>query len=208
MENIWLNPKHSDEESGITKITETILDPTESHSTSTIDSLDQETQEYILAKHPKTNDDTLREDTAQKFLIDSEYLDTLHTNENAGKETQEKIHSRIWEMYNDQVTLSEQIHTYREFNTKVNELLNQLDVLIVREEIDERFPLAISGISNKEATLLVREEVSKIRAELDTIHDEAISDESIGELLKKYKQGHEKYTAVCQIFEAKSPELN
>ena len=208
MENIWLNPKNSDEESGIKKITETAVSTTESHSTSTIDSLDQETQEYILAKHPKTNDDTLREDTAQKFLIDSEYLDTLHTNENTGKETQEKIHSQIWEMYNDQVTLSEQIHTYREFNAKVNELLNQLDILIVREEIDERFPLAKSGISNKEATLLAREEVSKIREELDTIHDEAISDESIGALLKKYKQGHEKYTAVCQIFEAKNPELN
>lgn len=207
MEHNWIKPTHEEEAEKLSKITQDAVENIENNFP-TREVLNEETQKYIDERFPKTNDDTLQEDIAQKFVVDSNYLDELHKNETAGEQVSEEIATSLWDMYGKMIEQGAYIELHREINPKVNKLLDEIRILELQNEIKEQFPMAKSGISNKEAYLFVQTEISRIKNELSTIHSEEVSPQSVGELLEQYKTLSEKYQTIRTLLEPENSILN
>lgn len=209
MKNVWLNPKYESEADATNKLFDYARKKVDSmNKTPMKDNLDKETQEYLSGQFPKTNDDSLQEDFAKTFLFDSQYLDKLYERQNKGERMEKKVIEELWNLYEKQMRLGGYLDVYKDINKRVDGLINNMNVLKAQVEIEERFPMAKSGISNKEAMLLAKAEAENIKNELDTIHDDNVSKESVGELLDKYERVVERYYNLWYVIPPEHPEQN
>ncbi len=206
----WLNPAHKSEASALLKVSTEAEKKTESLDNSPSKKvLDLETQKYIEERFPKTNDDKLHEDTAKKFIFDSKYLDDITERHNNGEKMEKQFSDKLWEMYTKAMESDGYIEVYKDMSKRVGKLIDNMNILEIHNSISpEKFPLAKSGISNKEAFLLAKEEAENVKHELGGIRDENISKESVGELLDKYKKISEKYNTLRSVLQPENPDLN
>ncbi len=207
MEHIWVKSTNQEESEKLAKIAQSASENIENKSP-TKEMLDEEIQRYIDIRFPVTNEDNLQEDAAQKFVIDSNYLDELHKNEALGEQVNQEIVDGLWRMYEKMLEQGAYLDLQRELSPKINKLLDSLKVLELQNEIKEQFPMAKSAITNKEAFFIAQNEISHIKSELDSIRNEEVSPQSVGQLLEQYKALSEKYQTVRALIEPENSALN
>ena len=209
MEYNWIKPGHENEKKALSKISEDASKKLEDFdNTPTKNVLDDETQEYISGRVPKTNDDLLQEDVAKKFLLDGNYLQELHNKQNKGEKIEKEIFNELWNVYGRLMEIGGYIEVHKDLNKTVEQMIHNINILELKNEILEKFPLAKSGISNKEALELANAEARNIKKELDNMKDESVTKESIGELLDKYKDISEKYQELYNVVSPQNPSEN
>ncbi|MCX6753044.1 MAG: hypothetical protein NTW62_01695 [Candidatus Nomurabacteria bacterium] len=209
MEYSWIKPGHENEKQALNKISEDASKKVEDFdNTPTKKVLDDETQKYISDRVPKTNDDLLQEDIAKKFVLDGNYLQELHNKQNKGEKIEKETFNELWNVYGRLMEIGGYIEVHKDLNKTVEQMIHNINILELKNEISEKFPLAKSGISNKEALELANAEARNIKKELDNMKDESITKESIGELLDKYKDITEKYQELYSVVSPQNPSEN
>lgn len=209
MEHIWLNPKHTQDAEKLSAVEDSSLEHLTGHTHApTKEALDDTTKEYIEARFPVTNDDTLQEDLAQKFVFDDTYLERLHDMEAKGTKEKEYIAHAIWNMYSAMMEMGAYIDVFTDMNKHISELIDNVDRLNTQIEIREEFPLAKSGMTNKEALALAKSEAEDIKRALYEIQDSQITKESVGALLDMYKALYAHYAAINNAISTDHPERN
>lgn len=208
MEHIWLKPTHKEEAEKLAGIEDISLETVNTAETPVKEVLSQDLQRNLEHRFPKTSDDTLQEDAARKLVTDSHYLERLHQGEVSGEQVAQDITSSLKGMYQKTREAGEYLEVYKEVNPKVSELLHNLQLLELDTKYAKLFPKERSETSNKEAYMLLQEEIERIKDQLNKIRDKEISRESVGELVEKYNMLTEKYTAILNLIEPKNPQLN
>lgn len=208
MENIWINPNYKDEKNEIIDLSEKALKDSEALPTPIKEVLDLETKNYIDKRFPKTNDDTLQEDIAQKFITDSNYLDTLYNNKDEGEKINKEIEEAVQNEFQEKNQLEYSLEAYKEAYAEVSKLIDELRILELRSKLTDKFPLVKSGISNREAFALVSEDMEKIKKELANINDPNISSLSAGDVLDRLKEASKRQRTLMHVLEQENPEMN
>jgi hypothetical protein len=209
MEHDWIKSTHAGESERLLKIAKDAVENAQTtKNTPTKEVLDEDVQKHIEDRFPKTTDDTLQEDLAQQFVLNSNYLDELHKKFNTGEQIQGEINSTLWNIYEEQMKLGAYIEVHKDLNKRVRTLIDTMQTLELTEEIAEKFPMAKSGISNKEALALAHGEAENLKRELDGIKNEEVTKESVGELLDRYKKISEHYAKARYAIEPEFPERN
>lgn len=209
MEHIWLNPKHTQDAEKLSAVEDSSLEHLTGHTHApTKEVLDEHTKEYIEARFPATNDDTLQEAIAQKFILDDTYLERLHDMAAKGDKEQKYIAQVIWNTYGAMMEAGAYIDVYKDMYNHISELMQYIDRLNAQIEIREEFPLAKSGMTNKEALALAKSEAEDIKRALYEIQDSQITKESVGALLDMYKALYKHYSAINDAMSPDHPERN
>lgn len=209
MEHIWVKPSHQDEESNLSTIGDGAVEAlSHTNQSPTKEILNDETKTYIEDRFPQNNEDLLQEDIAQKMVMDAGYLDELHKRSIEGENAQREIVDSLWGIYGDMMTAGAYIDIYKDVNAHVSKMIDALSILQLKSEISEMYPMAKSGISNKEAFALAKGEAERIKQELDMTIDTEISKESVGHILDKYKALRDHYEIVRHSIDPVDPYAN
>lgn len=176
--------------------------------TPTKDILDAETQDYIEKRFPKTNDDNLQEDLAVKFVTDANFIDKLNKEENLSEKIEQGMNTGLWKLYEEQLKLGSYVEIHKDLNTRVSSLIDTLKVIKLKSDINKTFKLEKSDISEAEISDFYREQIDDIEKELNTIKNEEISPESVGQVFNQYSEAVDKYNNLYKILIETNPELN
>ena len=205
MEDIWINPKNEQEKKQLLDMElaslNRVVAPTK-------EVLNRETQAYIEKRFLKTNDDSLQEAVAQKFITDSDYLDSLHRRRDLTVVEEDKILKKQEELYqkaNEDYFLLERSN---KINTKINELIDNLNLLEIQNKIQSKFDLSKSGISNEEVRSIIQKEIEKIRNKLNEIKDLEIPKEEMQKIYDNYEKSNEEYQNISKILNLDNPSSN
>lgn len=208
MEHIWINPNYKDEKNEIIELSEKALKDSETLPTPTKEVLDTQTREYIDERFPKTNDDTLQEDIAQKFIIDPNYADTLRNNNDEGEKLNKDLEEAVQNEFQEKIQLEYSLDAYKEAYTEVSKLIDELRRLELRSKAVDTLPLAESNMFNREAFALISEDVEKIKKELANINDPNISPLSAGDVLDRLRALSKRQHTLMNVLEQKNPGMN
>ena len=176
--------------------------------TPTKDILDSETQEYIEKRFPKTNDDNLQEDLAVKFVTDANFIDKLHEEENLGQKIEQDMNNELWRLYEKQLKLGSYVEIHKDLNKRASHLIDNLEIIKLQSNINKRFKLEKSNISEAEISDIYKEQIDDIEKELNTIKNEEVSSESVGQVFNQYTETIDKYNNLYEILIKANPELN
>lgn len=174
-------------------------------------SLDPDNKKYVEDRFPLTNDDTLREDLALKIITEADFMDRLRLNASAGEKSQEDIQKALWNLYESQLKLGHYIDVKKDLQKKTQKLIDELKILKIRQDIEERFKLQKSDISEQEKLNFKEEKINEIEEELYNISaEEVTTSENFQKILKEYSSIVKKYEHLYKIFVSESydPNLN
>ncbi len=203
----FIKTTHEVEKHHIEDITKKAFKNVESRETPTIDVLPSVVKDLINKRFPKTNDDTLHDDMAQKFITDSNYLDTLQANDLKDQKIEQEIKEGVFNIYKQKMDFKECLEIYIDLNKKVSYLLTKLAKYELQFLHQNKSPLPNQTL-NKESLHLLKKAIESIKKELDTIKDEDISSESVGQILNNYRKFSKKYETVMVLLDPDNPSLN
>lgn len=203
----FIKTTHEVEKHHIEDITKKAFKNVESRETPTIDVLPSVVKDLINKRFPKTNDDTLHDDMAQKFVTDSNYLDTLQANDLKDQKIEQEIKEGVFNIYKQKMDFKECLEIYIDLNKKVSYLLTKLAKYELQFLHQNKSPLPNQTL-NKESLHLLKKAIESIKKELDTIKDEDISSESVGQILNNYRKFSKKYETVMVLLDPDNPSLN
>lgn len=172
------------------------------------DILDPKTQKHIESVFPKTNDDNLQEDLAEKFVVDSDYLYKLHENEKRGEDFEKDINNELWKLYEKQIELGLYIDIHKDLNKKVSDLIDNIAAIELRSKINKNFKLEKSNITQSEVADFYTEQIDDVKKELYSITNEDIDSQSIGKIFDEYTKVVEKYNNLLKILFDIDPRSN
>lgn len=99
------------------------------------------------------------------------------------------------------------LEIYIDLNKKVSYLLTKLAKYELQFLHQNKSPLPNQTL-NKESLHLLKKAIESIKKELDTIKDEDISSESVGQILNNYRKFSKKYETVMVLLDPDNPSLN
>lgn len=164
------------------------------------DSLDSENKEYIENRFPLTNDDNLREDYALKTVTDSDFMDKLRVNHEVGEQNTEEIRNTLWNLYESQLKLGNYIDIENDLRKKTEQLIDELRILKTRQDIEKRFKLQKSDISQEEKEKFKEERIEEIKNELFNISSNEILKEDPQKIFEEYSKIIQKYEHLYKMF--------
>ncbi len=173
------------------------------------DILDSGTQKYIDGRFPETNDDSLQEDLAVKFITDSGFLDKLEEEHGLSERIQQNIDNEMWKLYEKKLKLGLYLDIHKDLNKRVAGLLDDLRAAELRSEMKGTFKLEKSNKSEEELNDFYKEQINEIKVELSNIKNEEISSANVGQIFDQYTKAVNDYNNFYKIlYETKNLELN
>ncbi len=172
------------------------------------DVLEPEVQAFIEESFPKTNDDNLQEDYAYKFVTDSNYIDKLNENENVVKDLERDAVSALEKAQNDKIIFGAQLEIHRDLNERVAQLLDKLKNMELKPNHHKGLNHSIIEVNNPPIAHLFERQIESIKKELNTIKNEKVGPQSVGEVLELYNEAVQRYNTISNVMNNSTSKLN
>ncbi len=171
-------------------------------------SLGPETKEYIDQRFPLTNDDTLQEEYALKFITDSNFIDKINESSKSGEESLKEINEIMWKNYEELLKVRDYLHIQKDLNENTRKLIDKLEILEWGSLLEDRFKLQKSDISQEERYAFRKEQIKELKEQFNSIKGNELGSENIVEVFERYAELLNKNNHLCTILSKDSNEYN
>lgn len=170
--------------------------------------LDAETQEYIDARFPRTNDDNLQEDLATKFVTDGDFNEKLHLHHELGEKLEKEMNNELWKRYEKLLELGSYFEIQKSLNVELSHLLDKLKFVELRAETKKKYKLEKSDITEVEVADFYKEQIDSIKNELNAVRSQKVDSKNVGDVFDQYTKAKDQYENLYDILVTADPALN